>query len=704
MDEIRLRITSNNMNSCVVIITETWLNRSVPDAAIELAGHSVYRADRTEASGKSRGGGLCIYIHNNWCTAADTIEQHCSPDLEFLTLRCRPFFLPREFSAVLLTAVYIPPQANAKLALSRLHDAINNQLSAHPDGVVIVAGDFNHADLKSVMPKFYNNGADLEEYASSVMGYIHFCTENVLPKKTIKVFPNQKPWVNKSVRALIKSRDEAFRSGDRLAYSAARRNLKKGIKEAKHSYKQRIEEHFENNNPRSMWNGIKALTDYKTNTPQASDDTSLPDVLNQFFARFDNQNRGTHHTAPPVGDQTLVLKHHQVKSTLQRVNVNKAAGPDGVCGRTLKACASQLAEVFTNIFNLSLKQAAVPTCFKTSTIIPVPKKSVVKCLNDYRPVALTPIVMKCFERLVLSHIKAVIPPDLDQHQFAYRTNRSTEDAVSMALHTALTHLEQPNTYVRMLFVDFSSAFNTIIPHKLVSKLGSLGLDSSICSWVLGFLTDRPQNEVECLDGWCKVNDLVLNTSKTKEIVVDFRRTKKSDHLPLHISGAEVERVEKVKFLGVHITNHLTWSSNTSYLCMRAQQRLYFLRKLKQAQLPQKLLLNFYRSTIESILSHCMIVWYSSCTVSERKDLHRVVKVAGRIIGTDLPSLDSVHTSRLKKKASSISRDATHPGHCLFDLLPSGKRYRAIRTKTNRLRNSFFPRAVVSTTPPQHLTD
>ncbi|KAI4878453.1 hypothetical protein NFI96_000505 [Prochilodus magdalenae] len=286
----------------------------------------------------------------------------------------------------------------------------------------------------------------------------------------------------------------------------------------------------------------------------------------------------------------------------------------------------------------------------------------------------------------------------------------------------------------------SSAFNTIIPHKLVSKLGSLGLDSSICSWGLCFLTDRPQcvrignhtsstlilntgtpqgcvlspilftlftndctpthssntiikfaddttivglisdgderayrNEVECLDGWCKVNDLVLNTSKTKEIVVDFRRTKKSDHLPLHISGAEVERVEKVKFLGVHITNHLTWSSNTSCLCMRAQQRLYFLRKLKQAQLPQKLLVNFYRSTIESILSHCMIVWYSSCTVSERKDLHRVVKVAGRIIGTDLPSLDSVHTSRLKKKASSVSRDATHPGHCLFDLLPSGKR-------------------------------
>ncbi|KAI3353888.1 hypothetical protein L3Q82_005093 [Scortum barcoo] len=91
-------------------------------------------------------------------------------------------------------------------------------------------------------------------------------------------------------------------------------------------------------------------------------------------------------------------------------------------------------------------------------------RSAVTCLNDYRPVALTPVIMKCFERIVLKHIKDIIPAGLDQYQFAYRENRSTEDAVSIALHTALTHLQLPNTYVRMLlFVDFSSAFNTVIP-------------------------------------------------------------------------------------------------------------------------------------------------------------------------------------------------------------------------------------------------
>ncbi|MGL4742424.1 MAG: reverse transcriptase domain-containing protein, partial [Sarcina sp.] len=96
----------------------------------------------------------------------------------------------------------------------------------------------------------------------------------------------------------------------------------------------------------------------------------------------------------------------------------------------------------------------------------MPKRSSPTCLNDYRQVALTPIVIKCFERLVLAHLKDFLPPTLDPYQFAYHSNLSTEDSVSMALHSVLTHLDNKNTYARMLFVDFSSAFNTVIPSKL----------------------------------------------------------------------------------------------------------------------------------------------------------------------------------------------------------------------------------------------
>ncbi|KAI3376140.1 hypothetical protein L3Q82_016662, partial [Scortum barcoo] len=75
--------------------------------------------------------------------------------------------------------------------------------------------------------------------------------------------------------------------------------------------------------------------------------------------------------------------------------------------------------------------------------------------------------MKCFERLVMAHIKDCINITVDPHQYAYRKNRSTEDAISsVVIHTALTHLENKDSYVRLLFVDFTSAFNTIIPQTL----------------------------------------------------------------------------------------------------------------------------------------------------------------------------------------------------------------------------------------------
>ncbi len=76
----------------------------------------------------------------------------------------------------------------------------------------------------------------------------------------------------------------------------------------------------------------------------------------------------------------------------------------GSTGCILRSCADQLAGLFTSIFNESLATSAVPTSFKKSVIIPVPKNSKPSCLNDYRPVALTSTVMKVFERLLKNHI------------------------------------------------------------------------------------------------------------------------------------------------------------------------------------------------------------------------------------------------------------------------------------------------------------
>jgi hypothetical protein len=139
------------------------------------------------------------------------------------------------------------------------------------------------------------------------------------------------------------------------------------------------------------------------------------------------------------------------------------------------------------MFNLSLTESVISTCFKQTTIVPVPKNAKVTCLNDYRIVALTLVAMKCFERLVMAHINSIVSDTLDPLQFAYHPNRSTDDAISIALHTALSHLDKKNTYMRMLFIDYSSAFT-----KLITKLTTLGLNTYLCNWILDLLMGLPQ--------------------------------------------------------------------------------------------------------------------------------------------------------------------------------------------------------------------
>ncbi|XP_052338950.1 uncharacterized protein LOC127912799 [Oncorhynchus keta] len=271
--------------------------------------------------------------------------------------------------------------------------------------------------------------------------------------------------------------------------------------------------------------------------------------------------------------------------------------------------------------------------------------------------------MKRFERLVMAHINTIIPNTLDPLKFAYRP--TYPQMMPSLLHSTLPSPTGtkaiPN--VRMLFIDYSSAFSIIVPSKLIPKLWTLGMNASLCNWILDFLTGRsqvgrvgnntsstliinteaPQRCVlsprlyslfthNCVamhdsntiikfahdstvvglitydDGaaYGEVRDLAVRC-KDKNLSLNVSKTKdlicglrEKERRARHIGGAVVERVESFKFLGVHIHT----------VVKRARKCLFPLRKLKRfGTNPQ--ILKFYSCTIESILTGYITAWYGN---------------------------------------------------------------------------------------------
>ncbi len=147
--------------------------------------------------------------------------------------------------------------------------------------------------------------------------------------------------------------------------------------------------------------------------------------------------------------------------------------------------------------------------------------------------------------------------------------------------------------------------------------------------------------------------------------MDFRRQKR-EHTPIIINRTRVEQVSSFKFLGVHSTEDLTWSAHTDVVLKKAQQCLFFLRRLRKFRMSPHILHSFYTCTVESILTGSITAWYGKSTSSNRKALQRVVRTARHTVGGELPSLQDIYTRRCMRKAWRIISDSSHPSHRLFE--------------------------------------
>ncbi|KAK7483337.1 hypothetical protein BaRGS_00025397 [Batillaria attramentaria] len=156
IDELSATVSfREEFRTCSLLcFSETWLSDKIADSCVDIDGFTLNRGDRNKDSGKRTGGGVGLFVSNKWCHPNNVSVKQvlCSPTVEFLTVSCRPYYLPREFSHVLVTVVYVPPSANARAAADTIASHVNDLETSAPDAFKVITGDFNHCTLKRDLP------------------------------------------------------------------------------------------------------------------------------------------------------------------------------------------------------------------------------------------------------------------------------------------------------------------------------------------------------------------------------------------------------------------------------------------------------------------------------------------------------------------------------------------------------------------------
>jgi hypothetical protein len=156
IEELEARITTHSLlkNTCLIAITETWLTSNVTDSQLTISDDYIpIRQDRQiEKTGKSKGGGLLIYLNKLWCNSYKVVSSHCEPNLEMMGVLLRPFWTPREIASIVVLLVYCPvfgPAASTtvKETVKSIHLEIDNLERKYPSSTIMVMGDFNSCSV-----------------------------------------------------------------------------------------------------------------------------------------------------------------------------------------------------------------------------------------------------------------------------------------------------------------------------------------------------------------------------------------------------------------------------------------------------------------------------------------------------------------------------------------------------------------------------
>lgn len=338
---------------------------------------------------------------------------------------------------------------------------------------------------------FVNSFDNLDDATSSFLHCLFYLFDHSFPQRTVRIRSDEPKWMRMSLKRLIDDRDRAFHRNQLAKYRRLREEVIRHTRFLKRNF---ILKCANSDDQKDIWKCLRSLGGmHKSRT--ISKGFSIEDFSCCFSSNFQSVDSMFElESTTSCNLSPAPLSDSEVMCFLRRVP-NRSCGPDGLPAWIFRDCSEHIVSALTFIFNWSIRECHVPSCFKVANISPIPKCDKPQSVSDFRPISLLPVLSKILEKIVVrKFILPIVSQKVSSTQFAYipRPGSGPTTASLLAYHKVLEFLDTSSGAVRILSVDFSKAFDKLLPSVILSSCSLFGLPDFIIRWVSSFLADRKQ--------------------------------------------------------------------------------------------------------------------------------------------------------------------------------------------------------------------
>ena len=332
---------------------------------------------------------------------------------------------------------------------------------------------------------------------------VHDKIEHHFPKRTVKFHAEDKPFITGKVKNLIIQRNRAFSNIDKQLYKVLRNKVTKEIKREKRRFYNKKIKPLRSSDSKSWWNAIKKvcginnkkkifLSNPVNGKPLTSEDAA--EEINKYFVNLTNDYSMIHEEHLVVGQnlELPTVARNSVIKKLQQVNVNKSSGPFDPPQKIIKRFAVEFSIPLTDIINTSFREKRFGDIWKAYNICPIPKCNPCTAFESIRPIAITSIFSKIQESYALEWMLDDSKENISRRQFGGIPGSSPVLALLEMLHNWYSAMETLDTVIRVIFLDFTKAFDLIDHNILLSDLKEVGVRPALLPWLASYLSQRQQ--------------------------------------------------------------------------------------------------------------------------------------------------------------------------------------------------------------------